>query len=582
MSRSNSTVELSRIESYQYPAAHVGHLSPSQDRALQKFKHLCEQRGYYTPPGVDGRDRPSHDDEELLRYLRARKFNPQDAYVQFKDTEDWRKENQLDKLYDTIDIAEYEQTRRLYPQWTGRRDRRGIPVYVFEVGGLNTKALNAYESATKSSTNSTKAPTKMLRLFALYENLCRFVMPLCTAIPDRPHVETPVSQSNNIVDISHVGLKQFWNLKQHMQDASTLATAHYPETLDRIFIIGAPSFFPTVWGWIKRWFDPITVSKIFILSSGNMKSTLEQYIEPQNIPKKYGGQLDFQFGDLPILEPAIERTLTWLHPQTQKAQKTFPTGPIVWKENGDGEMVAVAVGSEHGKQRATEVASLKASHYPPARQHLAADTGRAGAALFRTTSGYATHPTTPIDEEELRPPSEDELPDRKAAATATSQTGTYDIPYRDFTTPSQAPPTGGTSSTRYMQQEQTHAEGQSSEGTPRVRDDGAGDKHAVMQPATVGQAPKEVPLTSPPDEPDSSYIAQAKEVASNAYESVASAGQSVMSAVGYAGETRQSPPSAQIKEEKEPRAEEQGSSVKTVSVEEYLRAQYSSKGQQTG
>jgi hypothetical protein len=79
-------------------------------------------------------------------------------------------------------------------------------------------------------------PNKMLRLFALYENLCTFIMPLCSVIKDRDHPETPISQSNNIVDISRVGLKQFWNLKGHMQDASTLATAHYPETLDRIFV----------------------------------------------------------------------------------------------------------------------------------------------------------------------------------------------------------------------------------------------------------------------------------------------------------------------------------------------------------
>lgn len=44
-----------------------------------------------------------------------------------------------------------------------------------------------------------------------------------------------------------------------MSDASQLATAHYPETLDRIFVVGAPSFFPTIWEWAKRWFDPITV-----------------------------------------------------------------------------------------------------------------------------------------------------------------------------------------------------------------------------------------------------------------------------------------------------------------------------------
>lgn len=64
-----------------------------------------------------------------------------------------------------------------------------------------------------------------MRLFALYENLVYFVFPLCSQIPDRPFPETPISQSTNIVDISNVGLKQFWNLKRHMEDASQLATA---------------------------------------------------------------------------------------------------------------------------------------------------------------------------------------------------------------------------------------------------------------------------------------------------------------------------------------------------------------------
>ena len=44
--------------------------------------------------------------------------------------------------------------------------------------------------------------------------------------------------------------------------ASNLATAHYPETLDRIFVVGAPSFFPTIWQWAQRWFDPITVVRV--------------------------------------------------------------------------------------------------------------------------------------------------------------------------------------------------------------------------------------------------------------------------------------------------------------------------------
>jgi hypothetical protein len=47
------------------------------------------------------------------RYLRARRFVPQEAYKQFKDTEDWRKDNKLDQIFETIDIEEFEQTRRL-------------------------------------------------------------------------------------------------------------------------------------------------------------------------------------------------------------------------------------------------------------------------------------------------------------------------------------------------------------------------------------------------------------------------------------------------------------------------------------
>lgn len=37
----------------------------------------------------------------------------QDAFGQFKDTEDWRKTNEIDKLYDTIELGDYDETRVL-------------------------------------------------------------------------------------------------------------------------------------------------------------------------------------------------------------------------------------------------------------------------------------------------------------------------------------------------------------------------------------------------------------------------------------------------------------------------------------
>merc|ERR1711988_784110 len=307
-----------------YPNGHLGHLTQSEEEALNKFRAILEERGYWKPGPP-----ASHDDPTLLRFLRARRWVPEDAFTQFKDTEDWRVANDIDVLYRTIEIDAYEQSRRLYPQWIGRRDRRGIPVYVYEVKPLDAKTASG-----------------MLRLFSLYENLTRFNQPLCTQFKDRQYPEVPITMCNNVVDISGVGLKQFWNLKTHMQAASQLATAYYPETLDRIFIIGAPMFFNTVWGWIKRWFDPITASKIFILSDHEVKPTLESFIDIKNIPKKYGGELDFEFGKLPLPDPEFEGFLEW-----ENGHTSFPTGPLLWEEiDGGKKMACVLYGQRNGKK----------------------------------------------------------------------------------------------------------------------------------------------------------------------------------------------------------------------------------------
>ena len=234
---------------------------------------------------------------------------------------------------------------------------------MYEIKHLDSKTVAEYERQGAKSTFSDaktdgKTPPGLLRLFALYENLTHFNHPFSTQLThDRDHPDVPVTMSTNIVDISGVGLKQFWNLKGHMQAASTLATAHYPETLDRIFIIGAPFFFSTVWGWIKRWFDPITVSKIFVLSPHEVKPTLEAFVDPRNIPKKYGGELDFTFGMLGVPDPAWEGVVAW-----ENGYTAFPTGPLLWEEIDDGKRLAcVTWGREKGQPRSQRVCTVPKS-----------------------------------------------------------------------------------------------------------------------------------------------------------------------------------------------------------------------------
>ncbi|KAK9335537.1 CRAL-TRIO domain-containing protein [Lipomyces starkeyi] len=355
MSTTNQVDGVESIVEYSFPRGHLGHLKPEEEDALKDFKERIENEFYKTGNVED--EFGYYNDALLLRFLRARHFNVQDAIAQFIATEEWRNANEIDTLYRTIDLEQYEETRRLYPQWTGRRDRHGIPVYVYEVKHLDSKTMSAYEkSAIKTHTmakSDVKTPQKLVRLFALYENLIRFVMPLCTVLTDREYPRTPITQTNNIVDISGVSLRMFWNLRAHMQDASTLATAHYPETLGRIFIIGAPSFFPTVWGWIKRWFDPITTSKIFILSHNDMKATLESYIDPANLPKQYGGELDFEFGQAPVLDPALKDVLKW-----EGSYTDFPHGPIYWSDKGD-HIEATAVGHVGHNERRDTVCTVQ-------------------------------------------------------------------------------------------------------------------------------------------------------------------------------------------------------------------------------
>ena len=263
-----------------------------------------------------------------------------------------------------------------------------------------------------------------MRLFSLYENLVRFVAPWCTSSSFRPYSETPITQGNNIVDISGMGLKQFWDLKSHLQDSSQLATAHYPETLDNIFVsiemdeksrqsvslhaetnllqvIGAPSFFPTIWSWLKKWFDPTVVSKIHVLAPSDVLRELSKYIDVENIPKKYGGELAFEFGDMPDLDLKLLERFEWAGDvrrpavadgsklpnagsagssgsemigqpvstdQGERFQKAtsesassrrLPIGPIRWEQGDDGSMVAVAVGSVGGTRRREVVGVLK-------------------------------------------------------------------------------------------------------------------------------------------------------------------------------------------------------------------------------
>lgn len=132
-----------------------------------------------------------------------------------------------------------------------------------------------------------------------------------------------------------------------------------------MFVVGAPSFFPTVFNWAKKWcapslararaglceaepfpclhsprtcrFDPGTVEKIHILSSDPLERLLE-YMPRANIPREYGGDLEWTYGEAPALGE-VERA---------KLSDAPLDGPIAWDSEASK---VVYLGTKDGKAR---------------------------------------------------------------------------------------------------------------------------------------------------------------------------------------------------------------------------------------
>lgn len=79
-----------------------------------------------------------------------------------------------------------------------------------------------------------------------------FTFPLCSSLPHpSTSTSTPISSTTSIIDLSTISFSSIWKLRHHLQEASRLATANYPETLGMVVVVNSPSYFPTIWGWIK-------------------------------------------------------------------------------------------------------------------------------------------------------------------------------------------------------------------------------------------------------------------------------------------------------------------------------------------
>lgn len=193
-----------------------------------------------------------------------------------------------------FDFKERAEVNKYYPQFYHKTDKvstpsipavifpshrihqDGRPIYVERLGLLDVKALYAITTQER----------QLQRLVYEYEKSLTERLPACSKA-----VGHPVETFCTILDLQNVSLSNFYRVKDYVMAASSIGQDRYPETMGKFYIINAPWAFSTVWAFIKPWLDEVTVAKIDILGSGYKDKLLAQ-INPENLPKEFGGTCD--------------------------------------------------------------------------------------------------------------------------------------------------------------------------------------------------------------------------------------------------------------------------------------------------
>ncbi|TCD68340.1 Actin- protein 6 [Steccherinum ochraceum] len=252
--------------SYKPPPGRLGNLTPEQEQTLEKFKEELKAEGHFVPERMD--------DATLLKFLRARKFDLVKAKAMILATEKWRKDFGVDEIVASFDFKEAAEVDKYYPQYYHKMDKDGRPIYVERLGLLNINEL--YKITTKER--------QLKRLVYEYEKFLSDRLPACSKAVGHP-VETCCS----ILDLKDVSLFNFWKVKDYIQEAAGIYQNHYPECMGKMYVLNAPFGFTTAYNVVKRWLDPVTVSKITVMGS-DYKETLLAQIPAENLPREFGGE----------------------------------------------------------------------------------------------------------------------------------------------------------------------------------------------------------------------------------------------------------------------------------------------------
>jgi hypothetical protein len=75
-----------------------------------------------------------------------------------------------------------------------------------------------------------------------------------------------------------------------VKEQAAIDSICFPETMSKMLIVNAPTYFAATWRIIKGWLDARTAAKIEVISSrATMEKRLLEFIDADQLPSDYGG-----------------------------------------------------------------------------------------------------------------------------------------------------------------------------------------------------------------------------------------------------------------------------------------------------
>lgn len=218
---------------------------------------------------------PKHDDQFLLRWLRARNWDTIAAEKMLRNSMEWRKKWDVDNL---DKWPGPEVVTKHYPSGVSGFTEEGIPIYIVPIGALDVVGL--INSAARM-------------------DLMRFTIKVLehTLNSNKKGKYEVIA----IFDLEGFKLKDYaWKpAAELIISLLQIYEQNYPETLRMCYIINAPRVFALAFNVIKKFMNDYTISKIQVYKSEphKWKKAIVQLVPPDMLPEWYGGTLVDPDGD---------------------------------------------------------------------------------------------------------------------------------------------------------------------------------------------------------------------------------------------------------------------------------------------